>query len=143
MTGRGTTRNLRSRPCGHEYHLPLYLQYGQREFIPAYNTISRSNSRYAAMHHGAPSTSERYRQLRAMTIVVFPLAFSLLLPCGLDANETLPAIGIAPMLVSAVLGALAFRGISPGTKSLLDLFVATLLISVLVPRYVTSLMSSS
>jgi hypothetical protein len=88
------------------------------------------------MHHGAPSTSERYRQLRAMTIIVFPLAFSLLLPCGLDANEILPAIGIAPMFVSAVLGALAFRGISPGTKSLLDLFVATLLISVLVPRYV-------
>jgi hypothetical protein len=96
------------------------------------------------MHYGAPSTSERYRQLRATTIVVFPLAFSLLLPCGLDANETLPAIGIAPMLVSAVLGALAFRGTPPpGTKSLLDLFVATLLISVLVPRYVTSLMSLS
>jgi len=97
---------------------------------------------YAAMHQAshAPLINECYRQLRTITIVVFPLAFSLLLPCGLDAYEPLPAIGIAPMCFSAVLGALAFRGIHPGTKSLLDLFVAILLISVLVPRYVVRLM---
>jgi hypothetical protein len=97
------------------------------------------------MHYAgrALPTYECYRQLRTITILVFPLACSLLLPCGLDAYEPLPAIGIAPMSFSAILGALAFRGISPGTKSLLDLFVATLLISVLVPRYVMSLICLS
>lgn len=69
------------------------------------------------MHHASrapPTSSERYHQLRALTVLVFPLSFSLLLSCGLDEYEPLPAIGIAPMALSAVLGALAFRGIAPG-----------------------------
>lgn len=88
------------------------------------------------MHHSThpPPTTEHYNQLRALTILVFPLAFSLLLYCGLDEYEPLPAIGIVPMFFSAVLGALAFRGIAPGTKALLDMFVAVLLLVVLVPR---------
>lgn len=91
------------------------------------------------MHHASrapPTSSERYHQLRALTVLVFPLSFSLLLSCGLDEYEPLPVIGIAPMALSAVLGALAFRGIAPGTKALLDIFVAVFLMSVLVPRCV-------
>jgi hypothetical protein len=81
-----------------------------------------------------------YRQLRVITVLASLLGIALLLPHGVVAERALPAIGVAPMFISAMSGILILTGLlkSPGTKASMDLSLAAFLFSIMVPRCVTS-----
>jgi hypothetical protein len=79
-----------------------------------------------------------YRQLRVITVLASLIGMALLLPHGVLAERALPAIGIAPLSLSAASGILILTGLLnlPGTKATMDLTLAAFLFSIMVPRCV-------
>lgn len=93
-----------------------------------------------AVDHSSPplQVGDPYRQLRVMAICGFVPALSLLLPCGILTAKVLPALGIAPMFFSAAfqLATIGARPRFPKATVCINLFLATFLFSVLLPRFV-------
>jgi hypothetical protein len=88
-------------------------------------------------HTKSPSQqADQYRALRIVAICSFVPAVALLLPCGIISARPVPAIGIAPMFFSSAFNALTVNGKPrlPKTTLCIHLFLASFLISILVPR---------
>jgi hypothetical protein len=83
----------------------------------------------------SPSSLERI--LRTTTIVTFLLAFAFLLPYGVASHSVLPAIGLVPAFISAILSPLALNTSSRwrGFILCMDVFIGIFLISILVPYW--------
>lgn len=94
----------------------------------------------AALDHieSSPQQADQHRALRIVTICAFVPAVALLLPCGIISALPLPVVGIAPMFFSAAFSALTINGTPrlPKTTFCIHLFLASFLISILVPRLV-------
>jgi hypothetical protein len=77
------------------------------------------------------------RQLRIFTIAAIIPAFALLVPSGVVTYQPLPAIGLVPMAMSALLGlaTLASPKMSTHGKTWADIVIAVSLLAVLIPRY--------
>jgi hypothetical protein len=80
----------------------------------------------------SPSSLERI--LRTTTIVTFLLAFAFLLPYGVASHSVLPAIGLVPAFISAILSPLA---LNTGTRwrwfiLCMDVFVGIFVLAILV-----------
>jgi hypothetical protein len=86
----------------------------------------------------SPQQTDQHRALRIVAICTFIPAFALLLPCGIISARPVPAIGIAPMFFSSAFQVLTIGGKPrlPKTTFCIHLFLASFLISVLVPRLV-------
>jgi hypothetical protein len=80
------------------------------------------------------SPSSLDRVLRTTTIVTFLVGFGFLLPYGIASNSVLPALGLVPAFISAIVSPLA---LNTGTRwrwfiMCMDIFVAVFLLIVLV-----------
>jgi hypothetical protein len=86
----------------------------------------------------SPQQTDQHRTIRIVTICAFVPAVALLLPCGIISALPLPVVGIAPMFFSSAFSALTIDGRPrlPKTTFCIHLFIASFLISVLVPRLV-------
>lgn len=84
----------------------------------------------------SPQTKEKHYHLRLATILSFLLASTLLLPYGIKSGRALPTIGLAPMFLSTATGIAAMGGElrSPKISACIDLFLATFLFAILMPR---------
>jgi hypothetical protein len=80
-----------------------------------------------------PSSLDRV--LRTTTIVTFLLAFALLLPYGVTTAAVLPALGLVPAFISAILSPLALNTSSRwrGFILCIDAFITAFLVGILVP----------
>jgi hypothetical protein len=87
-----------------------------------------------------PPTTKKgeYRQLRAITIVSCFFGFPLLVPYWDGSGRAVPSIGIFPLFVSAVTGALIVTGrLQLASKiALIDTVLVMAYIAILVPRCV-------
>jgi hypothetical protein len=85
-----------------------------------------------------PENGRSDRQLRIFTIAALIPAFALLIPSGVVTYQPLPAIGLVPMAMSALLGVttLASRKTSTYGRTWADIIVAVSLLAVLIPRQV-------
>jgi len=81
-------------------------------------------------------SGEDCRQLRAITILTFPLGLGLIVPYAVITGLPFPAVGIAPMLLSTVLGSFMYGGLlrSPVKRSIIDIALTILYFALLVPR---------
>jgi hypothetical protein len=88
----------------------------------------------------SPRPAEEYRQLRAITILMFPLGFALILPYAIISSLPFPAVGLAPMFFSASLGSFMYTGMlqSPSKKATIDMILTIVYFVLLVPRSVTN-----
>ena len=80
-----------------------------------------------------------YRHLRITTIATFIPAFALLVPTGVVTERPLPAIGLVPMAISAMLSAatlMSKRKEFPETPYA-DAAVVLALLVVMIPSYVS------
>ena len=84
-----------------------------------------------------PENGRSDRQLRIFTIAALIPAFALLIPAGVVTYQPLPAIGLVPMTMSALLGlaTLASHQMSTSERTWADIVVAVSLLAVLIPRY--------
>jgi hypothetical protein len=83
----------------------------------------------------SPSSLDRI--LRTTTIVTFLLAFAFLLPYGVASHSVLPAIGLVPAFISAILSPLALNTSTRWRSFILcmDAFIGIFLIAILVPYW--------
>ena len=90
-----------------------------------------------------PSSLDRV--LRTTTIVTFLLAFALLIPYGVTTAAVLPALGLVPAFISAILSPLALNTSPRWTWFILcmDTFVAVFLFSILMPFFIITAGSMS
>jgi hypothetical protein len=88
-----------------------------------------------------PHQADQHRTLRIVAICSFIPALALLLPCGIISALPLPVVGIAPMFFSSAFNAITINGKPrlPKTTLFVHLFIASFLISILVPRLVLPL----
>jgi hypothetical protein len=79
---------------------------------------------------------ESYRQLRAITILTFPLGPGLLVPLAIIGGLTFPIIALVPMFFSMVLGSLMYTNVlrSPNKKAIIDITLTVVYLVVLMPR---------
>jgi hypothetical protein len=84
-----------------------------------------------------PENGRSDRQLRIFTIATLLPAFALLIPSGVVTYQPLPAIGLIPMAMSALLGlfTLASPKMSTSERTWADIIIAVSLLAVLIPRY--------
>jgi hypothetical protein len=84
-----------------------------------------------------PENGRLDRQLRIFTIATLLPAFALLIPSGVVTYQPLPAIGLVPMTMSALLGlfTLASPKMSTSERTWADIIIAVSLLAVLIPRY--------
>jgi hypothetical protein len=84
-----------------------------------------------------PENGRSDRQLRIFTIATLLPAFALLIPSGVVTYQPLPAIGLIPMTMSALLGlfTLASPKMSASERTWADIIIAFSLLAVLIPRY--------
>jgi hypothetical protein len=77
------------------------------------------------------------RTLRTTTIVTFLLAFALLIPYGVTTAAVLPALGLVPAFISAILSPLALNTSARWRWFILciDAFVAVFLFGILMPFF--------
>ena len=81
-------------------------------------------------------SGEAYRQLRAITIITFPLGIGLMLPLIIMNGLVFPAVGLIPMFFSTVLGSLMYTNKlrSPSTKASIDVALTVVYLALLMPR---------
>jgi len=81
-------------------------------------------------------SGEDYRQLRAITILTFPFGVGLIIPYSVLLGAAFPAIGIAPMFFSTVLGTCMYTNLlrSPIKRAIIDWTLTMVYFSLLVPR---------
>lgn len=81
-------------------------------------------------------SGEDCRQLRAITILMFPLGLSLILPYAVITGLAFPAVGLAPMFISIVLGSLMYTNVlrSPVKRAIIDIALTILYFGLLIPR---------
>jgi hypothetical protein len=79
---------------------------------------------------------ESYRQLRAITILTFPLGLGLLVPLAIIGGLTFPIIALVPMFFSMALGSLMYTNVlrSPNKKAMIDITLTVVYLVVLMPR---------
>jgi hypothetical protein len=84
----------------------------------------------------ALQSGEEYRQLRAITILTLPFGIGLTLPFSVITGRSLPALGILPMVFSAVLGGLMYANLlrAPSAKAHIDVALTLVYLSLLLPR---------
>jgi hypothetical protein len=70
---------------------------------------------------------------------MFPLGFALILPYATISSLPFPAVGLAPMSLSASLGGFIYTGMlqSPSKKATIDMILTIVYFVLLVPRSVT------
>jgi hypothetical protein len=78
---------------------------------------------------------ESYRQLRAITILTFPLGLGLLVPYCFIGGLTFPIMALTPMFFSMALGSLMYTNVlrSP-KKAIIDITLTVVYLAVLMPR---------
>ena len=88
------------------------------------------------MQDPSPPARGEYRQLRAVTMITFLFGFALLVPYWDGSGRAVPSIGIFPLFVSAVSGALIVTGRLQlaGKIALIDSLLVMAYIAILVPR---------
>lgn len=88
------------------------------------------------MQDPSPPARGEYRQLRAITMITFLFGFALLVPYWDGSGRAVPSIGIFPLFVSAVSGALIVTGRLQlaGKIALIDSLLVMAYIAILVPR---------
>jgi len=88
------------------------------------------------MKDPSPPARGEYRQLRAITMITFLFGFALLVPYWDGSGRAVPSIGIFPLFVSAVSGALIVTGRLQlaGKIALIDSLLVMAYIAILVPR---------
>ena len=88
------------------------------------------------MQDPSPPARGEYRQLRAITMISFLFGFALLVPYWDGSGRAVPSIGIFPLFVSAVSGALIVTGRLQlaGKIALIDSLLVMAYIAILVPR---------
>lgn len=88
------------------------------------------------MQDPSPPARGEYRQLRAITKIIFLFGFALLVPYWDGSGRAVPSIGIFPLFVSAVSGALIVTGRLQlaGKIALIDSLLIMACIAILVPR---------
>lgn len=88
------------------------------------------------MQDPSPPARGEYRQLRAITMITFLFGFALLVPYWDGSGRAVPSIGIFPLFVSAVSGALIVTGRLQlaGKIALIDSLLVMVYIAILVPR---------
>jgi len=81
-------------------------------------------------------SGEEYRQLRAITILMLPLGLALILPYAIVTGSIFPAVGIAPLVFSGVLGSLIYHNMlrSPSVNASIDVSLSVVYFTFLVPR---------
>lgn len=81
-------------------------------------------------------SGEEFRQLRAITILMLPLGIGLIVPYAVITGLAFPAVGIAPMFFSAVLGSLMYTSVlqSRSKKAIIDVTLTVVYFSLLLPR---------
>ena len=86
----------------------------------------------------AMRTGEDCRQLRAITILTFPLGLGLIIPYAVITGLAFPAVGIMPMLFSTVLGSLMYGGLlrSLVKRAIIDIALTILYFALLIPKRV-------
>jgi len=84
----------------------------------------------------AMRSGEDCRQLRAITILTFPLGLGLIIPYAVITGLAFPAVGIMPMLFSTVLGSLMYGGLlrSPVKRAIIDIALTIMYFALLIPR---------
>jgi hypothetical protein len=84
----------------------------------------------------SPQSGESFRQLRAITILTFPLGAGLMLPYAIMTGLLFPTIGLMPMFFSTVLGSLMYTNIlrSPSAKAIIDITLTVVYLALLMPR---------
>ena len=78
----------------------------------------------------------QYRQLRAITILMLPVGLALILPYAIVTGSIFPAVGIAPLVFSGVLGSLIYHNVlrSSSVNASIDVSLSVVYFSFLVPR---------
>jgi hypothetical protein len=81
-------------------------------------------------------SGESFRQLRAITILTFPLGVGLMVPYFVITGLIFPTVGLAPMLFSTVLGSLMYTNAlrSPSKKAIIDIALTVVYLTLLMPR---------
>jgi hypothetical protein len=115
----------------------LVTTFRKQIIIPTMPFLPQDSSTKMETPPSAPEDGRSDRQLRIFTIAAIIPAFALLVPSGVITYQPLPAIGLVPMAMSALLGlaALAGRNMSSYGRTWADIIVAISLLAVLIPRY--------
>jgi hypothetical protein len=81
-------------------------------------------------------SGESFRQLRAITILTFPLGLGLMVPYAIMTGLLFPTLGLAPMTLSTVLGSLMYTNVlrSPSKKAIIDITLTVFYLALLMPR---------
>jgi len=89
----------------------------------------------------ATRSGEEYRQLRAITIIALPFGIGLNIAFSVINGSAFPAVGIVPMILSAVLGSLMYANLlrSPSSKAHIDVALTVFYFSLLLPRWVPTI----
>ena len=119
------------------------VQHNPKSRSGAYHRLSALRDRLSSIFTRnmqrsviAMRSGEDCRQLRAITILTFPLGLGLIIPYAVITGLAFPAVGITPMLFSTVLGSLMYGGLlrSPVKRAIIDIALTIVYFALLIPR---------